>query len=660
MRLKAILALSVLFTTTLGAETYWKLDPASMAIEYSPAEAGPHSDHLEMSGKQIPAVVRYGVRADGSLALDKSLVWPGFRTIPNDTHGSLMRHVAFDVLDELTIERQPAAPKVEEVRFDGLLTITQSTPKDVKIERTLFPSVEHPMFVERVKLTNVGREAVDIEIPALDMSIATPAARGVDGSYRILTTVEGARTLRLEPGSETEFAVVSQALREGDKLLTPDVAAEEAARRVLVGELTGTLVLDTPDEMLDRMFAMSKIRACESIYETKGGPLHGPGGETYYAAIWANDEAEYANPFFAFTGYAYADSSAMNSFRHFARFMNPDYKPIPSSIVAEGADIWNGAGDRGDAAMIAYGASRYALASGSRKVASELWPLIEWCLEYCRRNLNSEGVVRSDHDELEGRFPAGEANLCTSSLYYDALLSAAMLACDLEMPSKTSASYRRQAAELAKAIDSYFAGPVEGFDTYAYYKGNDRLRSWICIPLTVGINDKLKPTLDALFSPELWTENGLLTQSGTSTFWDRSTLYALRGVLQAGAVERAIPYLTAYSTKRLTGDHVPYAIEAWPEGNQRHLSAESALYARIFTEGMFGIRPTGLKRFEMTPRLPKEWPSMALRNIKAFGENFDIEVSRRDDGRLDVRVISAGEHLIHKTINDGGKFDVKF
>ena len=457
MRLKAILALSVLFTTTLGAETYWKLDPASMAIEYSPAEAGPHSDHLEMSGKQISAVVRYGVRADGSLALDKSLVWPGFRTIPNDTHGSLMRHVAFDVLDELTIERQPAAPKVEEVRFDGLLTITQSTPKDVKIERTLFPSVEHPMFVERVKLTNVGREAVDIEIPALDMSIATPAARGVDGSYRILTTVEGARTLRLEPGSETEFAVVSQALREGDKPLTPDVAAEEAARRVLVGELTGTLVLDTPDEMLDRMFAMSKIRACESIYETTGGPLHGPGGETYYAAIWANDEAEYANPFFAFTGYAYADSSAMNSFRHFARFMNPDYKPIPSSIVAEGTDIWNGAGDRGDAAMIAYGASRYALASGSRKVASELWPLIEWCLEYCRRNLNSEGVVRSDHDELEGRFPAGEANLCTSSLYYDALLSAAMLACDLEMPSKTSASYRRQAAELAKAIDSYFA-----------------------------------------------------------------------------------------------------------------------------------------------------------------------------------------------------------
>jgi hypothetical protein len=28
--------------------------------------------------------------------------------------------------------------------------------------------------------------------------------------------------------------------------------------------------------------------------------MHGPGGESYYAAIWANDQAEYASPFFPF------------------------------------------------------------------------------------------------------------------------------------------------------------------------------------------------------------------------------------------------------------------------------------------------------------------------------------------------------------------------
>lgn len=175
--------------------------------------------------------------------------------------------------------------------------------------------------------------------------------------------------------------------------------------------------------------------------------------------------------------------------------MNNEWKPIPSSIIAEGESYWNGAGDRGDAAMIAYGAARYALASGNKEEARQLWPLIEWCLEFNHKKLNEAGVVTSDADELEGRFPAGKANLCTSSLYYDALLSAAYLAEDLDKGAAVIKKYRQQASDLEKAIDSYFAATVEGFDTYAYYEGNDILRAWICIPLTVGINKRATGTI---------------------------------------------------------------------------------------------------------------------------------------------------------------------
>ena len=110
--------------------------------------------------------------------------------------------------------------------------------------------------------------------------------------------------------------------------------------------------------------------------------------------------------------------------------------------------------------------------------------------------------------------------------------------------------------------------------------------------------------IDALFSPRLWTADGLATEAGDKTFWDRSTLYGLRGVFAAGATEKALEYLTYYSKRRLLGDHVPYPVEAYPEGNQRHLSAESALYCRVYTEGMFGLRPTGFDSFLLTPRLP--------------------------------------------------------
>ena len=201
-------------------------------------------------------------------------------------------------------------------------------------------------------------------------------------------------------------------------------------------------------------------------------------------------------------------------------------------------------------------------------------------------------------------------------------------------------------------MENYFGGEVEGFQTYCYYKGNDCLRSWICMPLTVGIYDRKEATVAALFSPRLWTENGLLTQSGSSTFWDRSTLYALRGVFACGETEKAMEYLHYYSTQRLLGEHVPYAVEAWPEGNQRHLSAESGLYCRIIVEGMLGIRPTGLDSFELTPRLPRLWDYMNLRHIRAFGTTWDIFVSRAGNG-LKVKVVKEGKVVRQQKIYEG-------
>lgn len=159
--------------------------------------------------------------------------------------------------------------------------------------------------------------------------------------------------------------------------------------------------------------------------------------------------------------------------------MNAAYKPIPSSVIAKGTDIWNGVGNLGDAAMIAYGAARFALASGDKKMAEELWPLIEWCLEYNRRKLNAEGVVQSDSDELEGRFSSGTANLSTSYLYYDALISVNYLGKALQKNKNQLQTYLQQANELRKNIKKYFSATVMGFDTYRYYEGNDKLRAWM-------------------------------------------------------------------------------------------------------------------------------------------------------------------------------------
>ena len=424
---------------------------ADGSIEWVPAKQIPHSDHIEMSGKQVSVVLRYGVNADGAYVVNKSMVWPLLRTIPNNTHASLMRRFDWNPLDMVTVNgRTITDDKVDNIRLKGRLTV-ESTYNggrygQCKVIRESLPSTDLPALIENYLLINTDKNPMFVEIPVINNRLYTDPRKGVDGSYLIEMKIDRNGYFSIQPGDTLSFSAYITGYKKGQPALVINGQQEKLKRIEAVTSWMDNLVLETPDPIIDRMFAFSKIRACESIYETQGGPMHGPGGESYYAAIWANDQAEYINPYFPFTGYDYGNASALNSFTHFARFMNNEWKPIPSAIVAEGLDIWNGVGDRGDAAMIAYGASRYLLARASSEEAEQLWPLVTWCLEYCNHKLNKEGVVASDTAELENRFPSGDANLCTSSLNYDALISASCLA--RELGKGNAGVYRKQAAIL--------------------------------------------------------------------------------------------------------------------------------------------------------------------------------------------------------------------
>ncbi|MBP3557681.1 MAG: hypothetical protein J6K20_08280 [Thermoguttaceae bacterium] len=653
-------------SATETAATRWNLETDGSIVwsDFSPRRV-PHNDHIEASGERVSTVFRYGVDEKGAFRLNRSVVWPMLRTIPNNTHASLTIRFDYDLPSRLTLDGKPLAnEKTLRVALNGFLSVVSrfdADGKPVEIERRFFPSTTGPFVCERATVKNIGTETVVLSVPELRDVDQTDPKRGVNGAYTTVAAIGNPGESTLKPGESATVNFAIQAFSEGkgEREATIDFAAEEAARAAFVSEIWSKLVLETPEPILNAAFAFAKIRASESIYRTAGGLMHGPGGESYYAAIWANDQAEYVNPFFPYLGYAKGNESALNSFRHFARFMNDKFRPIPSSIIAEGIDIWNGAGDRGDAAMIAYGAARYALVRGDEAEARELWPLIAWCLEYCNRKLTADGVVASDCDELERRFPAGDANLCTSVLFYDALLSAAALGRELGEPKETTDRLVETAASLRECVEKHFGRNVRGFETYQYYDGCEKLRSWICVPFIAGIDERAEGTIAALFSDRLWTKDGLLTEEGSKTFWDRSTLYALRGVLAVGATEKGLDKLRYYSATRLLGEHVPYPIEAWPEGSQRHLSAESGLYCRIYVEGLFGMRPTGFRSFDVTPRLPEGWDHMALRGVCGFGSEFDLTVDRADLGKLRVSVIR-GTETYTTTINEGETWNFKF
>lgn len=636
----------------------------------------PHYDHIEMSGEQVSVVYRYGVDGDGSFSMERSVVWPMLRTVPNDTHASLTVQFSDSFTDGIRVDGFPLGREhTEWIRLDGTLSVssmfTGDGGEEIRMERIFFPSPTRAAVCEKYIITNIGGKPVSLVIPAVRNVTCTDPERGTEGGYRLVAATQGIvdRTYRLFPGESVSFNASIQGLKHPQMENPVDTDRELDERRAFIDEIAGKLVLDTPDMILNTMFSFSKIRGSESIFRTRGGLMQCPGGEAYYAAMWCNDQAEYINPFFPFLGYGKGNESALNSFLHFARYMNPEYRYIPWSIIAEGYDSF-GMFDRGDAAMLAYGASRYALEMGKIWIAETLYPLIEWSLEYCRRNMDENGVVKSTADELELRFPAGDANLCTSSLYYDALLSAAWLEEEMdrqyrigggsgkEDAAAKAAAYRNQAEDLRKNIEKHFGCEMKGFETYRYFEGNDRLRSWICIPLVMDIFDRKEGTVQALLSPSLWSENGVYTEEGTEVFWDRATLYALRGIYASGHREEATSHLLEYSRNRLLGDHVPYAVEAWPEGNQRHLSTESALYCRIFTEGMFGFRPTGFRSFMLRPQLPDGWDRMELRGIRACSDRpFDVKIVRSGD-KLAVTIYRDGKAYARYRVGNGERFGV--
>ena len=661
-KIKLIVLLLLAAVAVKAQKQCWTINPETNAIEMILSDQTiPYSDHIEMSGEMVSFVTRWSIDEMKNFSQERSLVFPMLRTIPNNTHASLMYRMQTDIVSLLGVNGlAPVQLGVKKVSINGALQVVsqygigvvntgaarkRAPSPVVEITYTGFPSTTLPMMCETYEVKNIASRPLTVAVPEFVQKAKTDPAKGVDGTYIIQAEIYGNGTYVIEPGKSITFGAAFQAYREkNEKAITPDVKAEYAKRMAYVkNSIDGSLVLETPEKVIDTEFRFAKIRASESIYRTKGGLMHGPGGESYYAAIWANDQSEYVNPLFPFMGYQIGNESSLNCYKHFARFMNDQYKLLPSSIIAEGLDTWGGAGDRGDAAMNAHGATRYLLARGSVEEAKELWPFIKWCLEYTRRQLNYAGEPRSDRDELEGRFPAGEANLCTATLYYDGLVSAAYLAPLVGEPKSVANTYRKQAEELYKAINKYFSANVSGFETYRYYDGNTVLRSWICMPLCFGFKERAEGTLAALYSPKLLTVDGLLTAEGDVTFWDRSTLYALRGAYVAGAADQATKQLLDYSNRRLLGTHVPYPIEAWPEGSQRHLSAESGLYCRIITEGLFGIRPTGFNSFNLTIQLPTAWNEMALRHVKAFGGDFDIEVKRKSETQAEVFIKNAGK-----------------
>jgi hypothetical protein len=623
----------------------------------------PHEDNIEMSGSLVSGIITYKVNADNRVNISRDIIFPQLRnyTKPNESmyRAYLRSSYNDDILPVITYDkRKYEIGKLDSIQINGKISFFFKENDGIKVIRSFFPSMDKRLFVEKWTLVNSGSAPKTLGIGRTEY---TQNEAGWNGQYHRKITTDAKSEIMIAPGEKYEFGIFFSATIDEEAQPEKSVSKVERQRNLFLDSIHNNLQLRSPDKMLNTLFYFSKIRASESIFKSRLGLVHSPGGGNYYIGIWANDQAEYSGPFFAYLGYQTGMQAAMNAYRIFKQNIPKDGSKMWASFELD-VTFPFGEYDRGDAAMIAYGATQFLLASGDIKKAEEIWPLIDWCLKYCDKRITKDGVVASESDELEGRFPSGKANLSTSSLYYGALRQASNLAKAMGKPAKEIANYKQRADRLSKAIEAYFGANIEGLNTYRYYKENITLRSWICLPLVVGLNARKDATLDALFN-KLWSANGVLTElkpddNRGKVFWDRGTLYAFKGAFKAGAADKALEKLTAYSKTRLTGFRVPYVVEAWPENGMAHLSAESALYCRIFTEGILGLEPTGFHAFTLKPNLPTDWDFMERNNIYAFNTVLNIQL-KRENAKLRLIVTEKGKQLANKLIENGTQTVIK-
>ncbi|HKL73758.1 MAG TPA: hypothetical protein VJ903_02585, partial [Clostridia bacterium] len=611
------------------------LDDKSIEFECE----GEFYDHIEMSGTYASAIVSYGIDKKNKMRTFRHITFPKFRLRPDMTTSSLCHN--FEKSAEILVDGVEVKEEtLEKAKIKGNLELTSNFKKGLRIVRTEIISQDYPALIEKVTITNITQNKINLTILDNVKSRKYSQKLCKIGNVKMVSAICGEHgrfsldkekmlEKSLFPNANYTYYNIFIAIVK-DETIEFAVDQQIRKRENLINNAMMFTTLKTPDNYANALYSHSILRGTESVFETQKGLLHSPGGGRYYAAIWANDQLEYAAPIAPFLGNKELIEATKNAINLYVNYIDTSGVPfvskrsLPSSII-NGSHPFGIAGDRGDTAMVGLGIVLFCLNNNDIPFAKEYLWAVEWCIEFCESRKTESGVIASDSDELEGRFPSGKCNLSTNINYYLLLENAIILEKELGNFAKSD-RYDQHKTQLKKDICQYFEAEVEGYDTYRYYENNKDLRSWICLPLIAGIFNKKKGTIQAL-TQRLYKDGKMLTSSKRDTVWDRSLLFSLRAMFISGEVDLSMKYLSNYSKARLLGAHSPYPYEAYPEGNGAQLSAESLLYVRIIVEGMFGIKAIGFNKFAIEPKLPFEG-NYKLCNVYLGAKLASIEVEK--------------------------------
>jgi hypothetical protein len=199
MKTVTLLVLIILFTSiSLQGQNRWILeDDGSISWTVKHGEA--HSDNIEMSGRFISLIATYGVDDKGKLITEKKLVFPMLRTIPNDTHASLIYTFSSESEPVIKINSRPADEDTYRFSIRGILTSLGTLNKNINIKRELFPSTDKPLAIEKYTIENISGKEISVDVEDFEKISRSHAEKSFYGVYEIMAKTSGAGIYTLKP-----------------------------------------------------------------------------------------------------------------------------------------------------------------------------------------------------------------------------------------------------------------------------------------------------------------------------------------------------------------------------------------------------------------------------------------------------------------------------
>ena len=273
-------------------EKFWKLsDNNTITWDLTKESKLPHIDKIEMDGQRVAVIISYEVNEDRKLNINRDIIFPQLRIFIESSANQWRKYRAYlrdefsdEFLPTITVNKRTFEPgPLDSVRINGMLQFYHAECQGLTVKRTLLPSMSERMFVEIWTLDNVTKEHIEIAIGKTEY---IQEQSGQNGNFSRKVYTDADDKITIDPEKSYEFAIYFTAQLNDEKVITVSFADAVNERKSFLDRINNNLVLETPNPVINRLFAFSKIRAAESIYDTKMGLVHSPGGGRYYTGVW--------------------------------------------------------------------------------------------------------------------------------------------------------------------------------------------------------------------------------------------------------------------------------------------------------------------------------------------------------------------------------------